>query len=80
MVISDVKKNLIIEAAGYQIGYGELHELPCSVLFKEKTTLQDLVKAASNEEPIERIKKDGTTEIITKLKILQFSSVWQHHA
>jgi cell wall-associated NlpC family hydrolase len=76
-IISDTKKGLIIEAAGYKSGYGKIHEIEVSRLFKHKTTIQDLVTAYYANEPLERINKDRSIEHIRSFKILRFSSVWE---
>lgn len=79
LVITDIEKNLVIEAAGYKTGYGGVHEIECSKIFKDKPTLASLIAAYHAKEPLERIYKDGTIEYIQTFKILQFASVWHQH-
>jgi cell wall-associated NlpC family hydrolase len=78
-IISDSEKNLIIEAAGYKSGYGKVHEIPIADLFKNKKNSADLLAAFFAKEPLERLFKDGTSEIIKKFKLFRFSSVWQRY-
>jgi hypothetical protein len=44
MIVSDVKKNEVIEVRGYESGYGDLHILPLSQCFSGVKSFADLYK------------------------------------
>ena len=75
-IISDIEKNLIIEAAGYKSGYGRVHEKKIREIFQDKTTIDSLVAAYHAKEKLSRLNRDGTVEMVPYCKILSFSSVW----
>jgi ASC-1-like (ASCH) protein len=58
-VISDTKKGLLIEARGYDHGYGILQEIPFSEQFQGIKTTEQLKRAYLNKTPILRLNKDG---------------------
>ncbi len=71
-IISDVKKGLLIEARGYNHGYGFVHEIPYSEQLHGIETTDDLVTAYRNKKHIDRIDKLGQKrETISDLMILK---------
>ncbi len=79
MVISDVQNNKIIEARAYEQGYGKVHEITLSELFKNIDTLEDLAHAIQNKKPIERLDKYGNiVKKINNMRILKLSTVWNN--
>lgn len=58
-VISDVKKGLLIEARGYDHGYGIVHEIPFSEQFKDIHTTEQLKNAYFTKKQIPRLNKEG---------------------
>lgn len=59
MVISDMKKNLLIEARGYNHGYGKIHEIPLNQVFDGIETYNDLLNAFHEKKIIKRKDKNG---------------------
>ncbi len=77
LVISDVSKNLAIEARGYKNGYGKVHEINIGEFFKEVNTYQDLVRAHHNQQKLSLLDKNkDVASIIEKVKILTLDSIW----
>lgn len=50
MVISNIKKNLLVEARHYSHGYGIVHEIPLHKQFKQITTYKKLADAVFNKK------------------------------
>ena len=74
MIVSDIKKNKIIEARAYSQGYGKIHELPLNAVFKEITTFTQLREIAHEKKKISRLQKDGTVaHTITHLKLFKLT-------
>jgi len=59
MVVSDVNKNLLIEARAYSHGYGKLHEIPISQVFEGIHTYKDLLDAYTHKKVVKRKDKNG---------------------
>lgn len=77
IVVSDVKNNLVVEARGYEHGYGVVQETSLKEQFKTITTYDQLKQAYLEQKPIERLDKSGTTvKTLTNYKILKLKSVW----
>jgi hypothetical protein len=74
MIVSDLKKNKIIEARAYSQGYGKIHELPLSAVFKEIGTFEQLRTVAQQKKKISRLQKDGTVaHAISQLKLFKLT-------
>ncbi len=79
MVITDVENNLLIEAIGYGIGYGKLHEISVEKAFKEVKNFSELVATYRKGLPLERLNNKGCpTNKPTPFKILTMKSVWKN--
>lgn len=79
MVVSDVKKNLLIEAAGYDTGYGKVHEISIDKVFKRIATYKELVAAYHKKAPLERLHSSGRSlKPIYNLKIFTLKSLWKN--
>ncbi len=77
IVISNVKTNTIIEARGYEHGYGKIHEIQLSEQFDGIETYADLFKAYLNQYPLKRRDKRGNiVQTIKDYKILKMRSVF----
>jgi len=77
IIVSDLKNNLLIEARGYNHGYGKVHEIPIHEQFKDIKTYDQLIAAYHAQKPIERLKRDGAVaSTIYNIKLLKLSSVW----
>ncbi len=59
MIVSDVGRNLIIEARSYGQGYGIVHEIPIGKVFKGVNTFTDLERIYRTQRPLERLDKNG---------------------
>ena len=71
-IISDIQKGLLIEARGYDHGYGFVHEIPFNQELQGIQTTNDLVTAYRKKRKINRIDKWGQKrETITDLTILK---------
>lgn len=80
MIISDVKKNLVIEARSYDHGWGKIHEAPIHAIFKNVSSLKNLLELCTQHGILERINRDGkVAQEITLCKILSLRSIWQKH-
>lgn len=70
-IVSDTTKGLLIEARGYEHGYGYVQEIPYQAQFKGIITTEDLINAYHTKKPIKRLNKKGRhQETITTLQIL----------
>jgi hypothetical protein len=77
MVISDIKNNLLVEARGYDHGYGKVQEIELKKVFKDIATYDDLHYAHMQKIPLRRMDKQGTIrETFPEWKVLKLSSVW----
>lgn len=77
MIVSDVHKNLIIEARCYKHGFGKVHEIKLGDVFKGIPTFTRFMKAVQNHEPLQRLHKDGTVvQTVKNYKLLSIASAW----
>ena len=77
MIVADTQKNTIIEARGYEHGYGKVHEIPIQEQFQHIKTFQDLVDAYHAKKPLIRLNKNGTiVKTITNYTLFKLASVW----
>ena len=75
-VVSDVKQGLLIEARGYENGYGLVQEIPYSLELEGLTTTDNLMDSYIRKAPIQRLDKQGNyRKIITDLTILSLLPV-----
>ena len=75
MIISDVEKNLLVEARAYIHGYGKVQELPLSKVFKGITTFSSL--NTETYKPLKRLDSNGrVVQKVTQIKILSMASVF----
>ena len=79
MVVSDVKKNLLIEAVGYDVGYGRVHEISLDKVFKQISTYPELIAAYHKGAPLERLHSSGRPlKAVYDLKIFTLKSLWKN--
>lgn len=72
LVLSDIKKGLIIEARAYDHGFGKIHEAPLSTIFKNIFTVQDLFAACQKKIPLQRLDSRGNAvQTIARFKIVK---------
>lgn len=77
MVVSNVAKNLLVEARHYSQGYGKVHEIELGKVFSGMTTYQDLINAYEQKKSIQRMNKDGAIKNTYKnWKLLKMASAW----
>ncbi len=62
MVVADLEKNTLIEARGYNHGYGKIHEIHLHEEFKGINTYKDLIDAYHNKKTITRLDYDGNEQ------------------
>lgn len=76
MVVSDCKKNLLIEAAGYEFGYGKVQELPLEKVFQGIKTYKELCNAFHSRRFLRRLNSRGRpVRSIYQLQIFKLSSL-----
>lgn len=77
MMVSDIKKNLLVEARGYNHGYGKVQEIELSKVFKNIKNYRDLAKALHKKQTLYRLDNQGAiADSFNKFKILKMKSVW----
>jgi len=77
MVVSDLTKNLLIEARSYGHGYGKLHEIPIGQVFEEIETYKDLCDAYYEKKVVKRKDKNGKVrDTFSNLQLFSMMSVW----
>lgn len=78
MIVSDITKNLLIEARSYAHGYGKLHEIPINHVFEGIENYKDLTDALFNKTVIKRKDKEGIIrDTFTNLQLFSIASVWK---
>lgn len=76
LVVSDVTKNLVIEAIGYDSGYGQVHEIHLSKVFQGVHNFNGLRPCHFKNKFTRRLRKDGSAwRSVYHLKILKLSSI-----
>lgn len=77
MMVSDVNNNLLVEARGYNHGYGKIQEIELSKVFKNIKTYDNLAHALHRKQKLYRLDSKGVVaDSFTKFKILKMNSVW----
>ncbi|HVW98927.1 MAG TPA: NlpC/P60 family protein [Candidatus Babeliaceae bacterium] len=80
MIVSDIKNNRLIESASLpETGWGRVHELPLSSVFKNITTYKDLLQLYHKPKPykLERLHKDGHVyRVVDTIKIFRFATIF----
>ncbi len=75
IIISDIKKNLIIEAHSYDGGYGRIHEMPLAKIFKNIYTFAELQTAYNSQKELQRLASNGRIQQTYKqFKILKLAA------
>lgn len=59
IIVSDIDKNLCIEARGYKDGFGKIQELPLNKLFQGINTYKDLFDHYKKKMPLKRLDAQG---------------------
>lgn len=78
MIVSDINKNLLIEARSYGHGYGKLHEIPISEVFEEIETYKDLCDAYYEKKIVKRKDKNGKIrDTFSNLQLFSMMSCWK---
>jgi len=77
MIVSDIKNNLLIEAAGYPSGYGKVHMIPLHKKYAKIRTYDQLIKHYFNKKKLEILHRNGSVmKVADTFVIYKFSSVW----
>ena len=78
MIVSDITKNLLIEARSYGHGYGKLHEISIDQVFEGIETYKDLCDAYYEKKVVKRKDKDGKIrDTFSNLQLFSMMSVWK---
>lgn len=78
MIISDIKKNTIIEARAYGHGYGIVQEVPLASIFKGIHTYEQFKELYRVKTPIQRLDQTGLIVAhIPQYKIFKIKSVYE---
>jgi len=76
MVVSDLEKGLIVEARGYDHGYGKVHEIPLVQEFRDMHNFTDLQLAYQAKKPLVRLNKAGeVVQMVTNWTVLKLTSL-----
>ena len=74
IIISDIDKNLCIEARGYNHGYGIVQEIPLNQLFRNINNFDELRDAYFKHQTLERLNSEGIViQNIKNFQILKFN-------
>lgn len=77
LIVSDIKNNKLIEAAGYQSGFGKLHEIELERVFENINTYQDISDAYFKKSGLKRIDiNKNVIRQIPKFLILKMTSIF----
>lgn len=77
MVVGSLEHNTLLEARHYGHGYGKVHEIPLSKVFKGIETYDQLTNAFLNKQAIYRMDNKGTVkDTFSEFKLLKLASVW----
>ena len=77
MIVSDIKKNMLIEAAGYESGWGKVHEIALDKVFNQKEYGQ-LLASYHKRSFLRRLTSKGKPyRSIYRLKIYKLKSIWE---
>ncbi len=71
MVVADLGRHTLIEARGYDSGYGKVQEIPLHEMFKDIKTYDQLVDCYLKKTEIERLNKDGGVQATVQVKLLK---------
>ena len=72
MIVGSLKDNTLIEARGYNHGYGKVQEIPLHTVFKYIKTFAQLFVHQQNKLPFFRMNSRGkVVQTIHELKILR---------
>lgn len=78
MIVSDLDRNLLIEARSYFQGYGKVHEIALHKVFKNINTYADLETHFFDKKPIERIDNEGIVRnVLPHFLLLNLGSVFK---
>ncbi len=78
LVVSDLKQDLLIEAVGYDKGYGEVHEIMIDRVFKGIKSFAELIKVSHEGTSVRRLTKKGRALLPPlQIKLLKLRSIWE---
>lgn len=78
MIVSDLAKNLLLEARSYGHGYGKLHEIPIGEVFEGIETYKDLCDTYHEKKVIKRKDKKGKIrDTFSNLQLFSMMSAWK---
>lgn len=77
LVVSDVKKNLLIEASGYEAGYGKIQEISVDKVFEGIAHFGEVINAFHSGKSVRRLTSKGRRmPLAFKVKIVKLRSMW----
>ncbi len=77
IALVDIENNRIVEARTQSHGYGFVHEIDLSLLFKEIDDIQDLIKFHFSKEKASRLDRNGTVIGHKPITILKLRSIFE---
>lgn len=78
MMVSNIQKNLLIEARAYGHGYGKLHEIPIKQVFENVNSYKDLLDIYYNKKSIKRKDSQGVIqETFNNVQLFSIESAWK---
>jgi len=79
MIVSDITKNLLIEARSYGHGYGKLHEIPINQMFEGINTYGDLMNTYLRKKSVNVKDKDGKVRgTFSMVQLFSMKSTWNN--
>ncbi len=79
MIVSDTVNNLLIEARGYEHGYGKLQEIALEKVFKNMHSYNDLEQAYFQHKPLERLDRQGNVrDTFATFKLIKLVNTLKH--
>jgi len=77
MVVASIPNNTLIEARGYGTGYGKVHEIALSNMFRDISSYRDLLNAYFNAKPLILLNEQQENQCkLSDYKILKLAGVW----
>lgn len=74
MVVSDIDRNVLIEARGHKDGFGKLHEIPLEKTFAGVKTYQDMMNIIKQNKKVSRLCVNGNATAHVHLKVLRIQT------
>lgn len=77
LIVSDLKKNKVIEAHAYGGGYGKIHEIAIAKVFQGIDTLAQLTSRYHEKKPVKRLTKhNAILDTYKEVRLFKFAGQW----